>query len=261
MRSKISQKTDNTVRALDRGLHVLNVLETAGRTLSLTELRVSMRLSNATLLRMLSTLEQHGLVEKGHGGYRLGVAVLPLAHGFLLGNELTLAALPILQELARMSGVTASLFVRFRFHRIVIQRVEGRHSLTHFLPTGQRLPLHLGAGKVLAAEMPDDELNQMLDLAGEMQLATGERLTKRALIAELKSIRKQGYAISSNERVMGTASVAAPIVTASGATIAALGVTGSTDRMTSKALQALCVDVRRAAKAISEQCSSACGRQ
>jgi DNA-binding IclR family transcriptional regulator len=258
MKNNNTEKENSPVRALERGLLVLGVLESAGRPLTLTELRHATHLPNATILRMLSTLEKYGFTRKGPEGYRLGVAVLPLAHGYLRGNELTLAALPVLQDLARMSKETATLIVRLGLHRIVVLRVEGRHPLRYFFFTGQRLPLYLGLGKVLAAAMSDIELRQMLDQAGEMRLATGKRLTRKVLLAELEMIRQQGFAISCNERLMGNASVGAPVVTASGATIAAVGVVGQTDRMTGKILQTLSVEVRKAAKAIAEHCSYKC---
>jgi len=255
MKKNNSVNENNPIRALERGLQILGALESAGRPLTLTELCSATRLANATVLRMLLTLEKYGLTKKGPEGYRLGVAVLPLAHGYLRGNELTLAALPVMQDLVRVTKETATLIVRLGLHRIVVLRVEGRHPMRYFFLTGQRLPLYLGLGKVLAADMSDIELRQMMDQVGEMRLATGQRLTRKSLLAELEMIRQQGFAISCNERVMGNASVGAPVVTASGTTIAAVGVVGQADRMTRDILQSLSVEVRKAAKAIAEQCS------
>ena len=179
--------------------------------------------------------------------------MLPLAHAYVLGNELTRVALPVLQELAQTSGETASLYVRLRFKRILVQRVEGLHPLRFVLPIGQRLPLHVGAGKVLAAAMPPEELQQMLDELGEMYLSSGERLTRKALLAELDRVRRQGYFVSHGERMVGTVAVAAPVVDADGTTIAAVSVVGATDRLTPKKIEWLTIEVRGAAKAIAER--------
>jgi DNA-binding IclR family transcriptional regulator len=93
----------------------------------------------------------------------------------------------------------------------------------------------------------------MLDLLGEMQLATGARLTKQALLAELERIRRQGYAVSLNERTIGTTSVGAPVCGAQGRTVAAVAVVGSSDRMKPKKIERLSIEVRGAAKAIAER--------
>ncbi|MHB8909928.1 MAG: IclR family transcriptional regulator [Syntrophales bacterium] len=249
----IASRESSPMRSLERALHLLTVMETAGRPLSATELGRAAQLSPPTVLRILSVLDKYGFAAKSQGHYRLGVALLPLAYSFLLGDELTRAALPVLQELAQASEETASLFVRLGFQRVVVQRVEGRHPLRYILPIGQRLPLHLGMGKVLAAAMPKEELRQMIDLLGNMQLATGARVTGKAMLAELENIRRQGYAVSRNERAVGTTSVGAPVCDSQGRTIAAVAVVGSSDRMTPKKIERLSIEVRGAAKAIAER--------
>jgi DNA-binding IclR family transcriptional regulator len=59
-----------------------------------------------------------------------------------------------LEDLPREAGLAASLFVRTGISRAVIARVEGSNPLRYELPIGNRLPLHVGAGKVLAAHLP-----------------------------------------------------------------------------------------------------------
>jgi len=234
----------------------LFALESAGRPVPLGELATAIELSNATTLRMIATLERYGLIEKSPAGFRLGLAVLPLTHGYLLGNELTLAALPILQEVAKNTGEAVSLFVRFKFERIVIQRVDGPNALRYLYPAGQRLPLHMGVGKVLAAALSSQDLDRLLDDVGESHFASGVHFSREKFLDEMAVIKKSGYATSRNERVMGVASVAAPIVNTSGITIAAISVAGPENRMTADRLEILSVDIRRAAMAIADQCSN-----
>ena len=88
-------------------------------------------------------LEKYGFAEKRQGRYRLGAAVLPLAHAYLLGNELTRITLPVLQELAETTGETTSLFVRLGFKRILVQRVKSHP--TQFVFHGEKL--HYQAGQ------------------------------------------------------------------------------------------------------------------
>jgi DNA-binding IclR family transcriptional regulator len=248
-------------RSVERTLHLLLAMEGAGRPLGLAELSRAVQLPKPTVQRLLSVLEKYGFSEKWQGRYHLGIAVLPLGHAFLLSKELTRVTFPILQELAHASGETASLFVRSGFHRIVVQRVDGRNPLRYILPTGQRLPLHVGgAGKVLAAAMPESELEKMLEKVGDIRLATGELVTRKRFLAELDQVRRQGYAIACNERTMGAVSVGAPVVDAGGATIAVVTVAGQAERLTLKRLEQLSVEVRAAAKAITERYDDGSGR-
>jgi len=204
----------------------------------------------ATTQRLLNVLERRAFVQKVRGVYQLGVASLPLAHGFVMGNSLTRAAQPILQELARASGETVSLFVRLGFSRVAVQRIEARSAQRYSLPLGQRLPLHLGAGRVLAAAMQPDELDQLLAHLGETHLATGEILDRATLLADLERIRQQGFYVASSERSLGLASVSAPVLGDDGRTLAVVCVTVPTERMADDNTRKLLVEVRHAADAI-----------
>ena len=241
-----------SVRSVERALDLLMMLEQAGHPMRLIDLARATGLHKATAQRLLTVLERRGLVDREDSRYRVGLAVIPLAHAFFLENDLTKAALPVLQELAVASEETVSIFVRLGFSRVVVQRVEGKHPLRYVLPIGQRLPIHLGAGKVLAAAMTQEELREMLNQLGEIRLVTGEVWPREAFLADLQQIRQQCFAVSVNERTLGVASVAAPIVRPEGSTIAAIAVVGPTESMTPDRIPQLSVEVRRAAQAIAQ---------
>lgn len=249
----VTEREVSPMRSLERALHIMGVLEESGCAISVTDLGRTSKLSKATVLRIVSILEKYGYAEKRQGRYRLGAAVLPLAHAYVLGNELTRVAIPVLQELAQTREETASLFVRLGFKRVLVARIEGLRPLRFVLPIGERLPIHVGAGKVLAAAMPEEELHQMMDELGEMHLVTGEPLARQALLSELEYIRKQGYAVSMGERMLGIFAVAAPVVDADGGTVGAVSLAGAKDRMTPKKIERLSIAVRDAARMISER--------
>ena len=250
----IPTRESSANRSVERSLHLILALEEAGHPMGLAELSRAVQLPKPTVQRLLTVLERYGFAEKWQGRYHLGVAVLPLGHAFLLSKELIRVSLPILQELAHSSGEGAHMFVRSGFHRILVQRVDGRHPLRYLLPTGQRLPLHVGGGgKVLSAGMLDDEVRRMLEKVGEIRRADGQRVTHEEFLAELEQIRRQGYAVACSERVMGAVSVCAPVFDANGGTIAAVTLAGQADRLTRKRLEQFSVEVRGAAQAIAER--------
>ena len=246
--------TPPSVRSVERTLDLLMTLEQAGQPVRLIDLARATGIHKATAQRLLQMLERRGLVEKERNHYRIGLATVPLAHAFFQENDLTKASLPVLQELAQASEETASLFVRLGFHRVVVQRIEGLHPLRYGVPIGQRLPLYLGVGKVLAAAMPREDLNRYLDQAGEIRLATGQVRSRSDLLAELEKIREQGYGIARSERTVGIVSVAAPVVGPDGTTLAAIAVIGTADRMTDERVDRLSIEVRRAAQAVAARC-------
>ncbi len=242
----------SSVRSVERTLDLLMTLEQAGQPMRLVDLARTTGIHKATAQRLLSVLERRGLVEKDSGRFRVGLAAVPLAHAYFLENDLTKAALPVLQELAVASEETVSTFVRLDFSRVVVQRIEGRHPLRYVLPIGQRLPLHLGSGKVLAAALPEDQLLAMLDAVGQIGKVTGEVWPRDAFLAELQQIRLQGYSVSINERTPGVAAVAAPVVRSDGATLAAIAVVGPAESLTPDRIPQLSIEVRRAAHTIAQ---------
>ncbi|HEX9014714.1 MAG TPA: IclR family transcriptional regulator [Chloroflexota bacterium] len=245
------KRTGDSVRSVERAFDLLSVLSRAGEPVGLSALARASCIPKATAQRLLGVLERLGLVQRERGGYLIGPAILPLAGAFLTADSLARAALPVLEELAHLSGETTSLQVRQGFDRVVIQRVQSPHSLSYTLRVGRRLPLHLGAcSQILAGAMPEDELNQLLERVGEIRFAEGVVLTRTEFLERLELARRQGYAVSFGEREAGVVSVAAPVVRTGRGVIAAVALTGPANRIPYDRIGPMSLDVRRAASEI-----------
>src|ERR1700709_965400 len=68
------------VQSVDRALSILEILARSGEC-GVTEIAAALAVHKSTAFRLVTTLEQHGLVEQveGRGKYRLGVGLLRLA--------------------------------------------------------------------------------------------------------------------------------------------------------------------------------------
>src|SRR6195952_6129200 len=68
------------VQSVDRALTILEILARSGEC-GVTEIAAALAVHKSTAFRLVTTLEQHGLVEQveGRGKYRLGVGLLRLA--------------------------------------------------------------------------------------------------------------------------------------------------------------------------------------
>jgi len=237
------------MRSLERALDVLEVLAENGRALRLSDVARQADLHVATTQRILNVLVARGFVEQDASGYRPGAATLPAAHSFLTGNGLARAATPVLQELAAATSLTAAVYVRTGLRRVLIARVEGKDPLRYQLPIGERLPLHVGAGKVLAAAMPAGEREALIEQVGDFTLASGQTVTSDEFRAQLEEIARTGYHVSSSERVLDMASVVAPIEV-DGSVVGALQVTWLAADQPAETMQTLVPEVRRAAAAV-----------
>lgn len=238
------------MRSLGRAIDVLEVLEAAPAGLRLSEIARRAGLHVATTQRILAALEQRGRVERDDTRYRAGVGLLFGAHAYLTGSPLVLTARSVLQDLAAGTGLTASVFVRTGFSRAVIARVVGSDPLRYELPVGERLALHVGGGKAIAAQLDDEEKQALVAQATPYTTASGRVVDAAGLLAELEAVRRDGYAVAAGERVLGTRSVSAPVRSAAGEVVAAIQVTGTVETFGEERVPALADAIRNAADAL-----------
>lgn len=231
--------------SLERGLELLTTLEKAPEAMTLSDLSRAAGLHKTTTQRLLLVLEACGFVDKVRGHYQVGLAVVPLARAYLGGNSLSRAGQAVLEDLAASFGETTSLFVRQGYDRVVIQRINSTHPLRYSLPIGQRLPLYAGAsGRVLAAAMTDEDLAQYLDQTGEVRFLNGKVLSPRDMEDLILQARRDGFAISIEERSQGVISIAVPVVVPGRGTVAALNIGGPISRLPEDKVRSMIEDVR-----------------
>ncbi len=142
-----------TSQTLDRGLRVLELLAESPEGRTVTEIAAALGVSRTVVYRLVVTLEQHGLVRRGHDGRaRMGLAVLSLSR--FVQPLLREAAAPALRRLADASGATAHLTVVDGAEALAVAVVEPSRSEFHVAyRVGSRHPLDRGASgrAVLAA--------------------------------------------------------------------------------------------------------------
>ncbi|VXC32181.1 IclR family transcriptional regulator [Arthrobacter sp. 8AJ] len=241
----------SNMRSLSRAMEVFAELQRAERPQRLSDLARNCGMSLPTTLRILRVLQDFGMVSQTDKSYRIGPAVLPAARSFLENDPLVVAARPVLQQVASQTGLTASLYSRLGFERILVARVDGEAPLRYDLPLGKRLPLTLGAaGKILLASASDDELQQAVAAA----VAAGQEdaeLTAKELRARLPEPGTD-YAFSADERATGVLSVAMAVPNRTGRPTESISLTSPVEAASEATLKAGVPELRRAAGRLSE---------
>ena len=235
------------VQSLHRALDVLEALTAAGGTASLSDLAAACGLPLPTLHRLAATLAGRGYLRQlPDRRYCLGSRLVPLgtaAHA-LLGER----ALPVLRDLAGLTGESANLAVLAQGRAEYVAQVPGRHTMRIFTEVGNRVALHCtGVGKALLASVPAAQTRRLID-AGALTVRTESTITDpAALHAEIALIRARGYALDEGEMEDGVRCVAVGIP---GALPMAVSVSGPAARMTDAlvgsavaALRTACADL------------------
>jgi len=136
--------------------------------------------------------------------------------------------------------------------RVSIEKIESPHDVRRIIQLGKSLPLHCGgSGKALLAFLPDEEIDKIIQKEKFIPFGPNTITDPTKLKEHLKEIRKNGYAISFEERILGSASVAAPVLDYKGKVVASLSISGPTTRFTKKKIPVLISLVKEAAQKIS----------
>ncbi len=222
------------IQSLVRAIAILDCFSVEQPHLGVREIARKLDMSTSTVGRLLATLCSAGIVDQDPKSrlYRMGPKVLSWSSVYTNGLEVREKALPMLEELHRLTKETVNLYVLDQNERVCIECIESPQRVRVIVRIGERMPLHAGsAGKAILAFAPAALVEQIL--AHPLERMTGNTITNRKkLLEELQSIRNSGYAVSHGERFTDALGLAAPIFDANGKVVAALNVAGPKLRFT-----------------------------
>lgn len=207
--------TSSHTPAVDRALDVIDLMAASERDLSLSEIMVRIGIPRQSLIRILNTLCDRGIVERAdqRGFYRAGMRLLYL--GSRIQDKITLrsVAFAFMQELAERTHKTIELSTLDRDQLILIEQIEGTEGVRLYSRVGGFYPyLHaLAVGKVYLSHMQPQKRHQVLEKIG-LPTVTQHTITHRkSLEKELLKVQEDGYAFEDQELRNGVRRVAAPI--------------------------------------------------
>ena len=129
------------IAAVERALQVLSAFRSESR-MTLSGLSQETGLFKSTLLRILSTLERHGYVTRlSDGQYRVGGVLFELGSSYIASFDLGEIVKPALATLSRVTGESASFYVRSGTQRLCMFRTESPQAVRHVINVGQVVDL------------------------------------------------------------------------------------------------------------------------
>jgi len=250
------RKTVHTysIQVVDRAFALLDVLATSERNLRGTELSARLGLRKSTTHRLLMVLEQKGCVERSQatGKYHLGSKLFELGAKAFVTLDLRDTVRPYLERLVAETGETAHFGVLRQGEVISLFNVRSPRVLSMPSTVGGRIPAYCTSlGKAILAFSPDGKLKSLIEA---LQFRTYTRNTivrPTLLVAELRRVRQQGYAIDNEEFEEGLKCIGAPIRNYFGDVFGAMGIAGPAFRLTKGRMPAVTQSVVNAAQELS----------
>jgi DNA-binding IclR family transcriptional regulator len=221
--------TANTgTQAIDRAAALVATVVRADEPLSFGDLQDECGLPKSTTSRLLTALERTELIERNDtGSYVAGPLFWLYATRHDPWDELVRLARPTLEKVGADTGETVHLSVARGDRVVQVAQLDSTYLLGSRDWTQVDVPEHCSAlGKVLLAYG-----------ALELPLGSLERLTPRtvtdrtALRRELEQVSRRGYASTVDELEIGLTGVAAPVRGVEGDVVAALGISGPSQRL------------------------------
>jgi IclR family acetate operon transcriptional repressor len=248
------------VQSVDRAITVLEILARRGEA-GVTEIAAELGVHKSTAFRLVSVLEDRGLVEQHseRGKYRLGLGLVRLAGATTAKLDLTQQGRAVCESLARELGETINIAILSGHVALYIDQVAGTSALQMHNWVGQSIPLHCSSnGKTLIAFLPEARQRELL--VEPLARFTDATVTDvDDLLKELAQVREQGFATAFEELEQGLIAIAAPIRDMSGNVVASLSASGPVFRLERERIPAIGSAVRAGADEISRRLGSASG--
>ena len=189
---------------LVKGIQILEVLATASRPMSYTELMRQTGMSKATLYRLLGALVEFRFLQQDRKAYRLGPRCVELGQAALAAFDVRSAAGHVLSGLADDLGETASLVVLEGSSVMYIDSRRGAHPLSVGIGIGRTVPLAGSAsGQAILSNLPPHRVNGLLSGLPAAEVS--------GLLASVAISRSRGYVIDRSHSLPGVTVIAAPI--------------------------------------------------
>jgi IclR family transcriptional regulator, pca regulon regulatory protein len=226
-----SEGSNEGMGGLAKGLAIIEAFAVHG-VLSVSNAARASGTSRAAARRCLITLTQLGYVAHSGREFRPLPRLRNLGGAMAKRDQIARLAEPLLARARDELAESVSLAVLDKDKSLFIARAEAEHIVSTGVRVGAHLPAYCSAtGRVLLGQFSCDEIVERIGRK-PLRSRTPHTITKISLLlAELRGVRKRGYAISDEELELGMRSLAVPVIGENHEIIAAISVSAASARV------------------------------
>lgn len=218
-------KERDMMGGLAKGLKVIEAFSAEHPRLSIAEAAEIAGLDRATTRRCLLTLSELGYAAYDGKFFTVTPRILRLGTGCLATMPLPRIVQPILDRLSEEIGQSTSVSILDETEIVYVARAAQRRVMSIALMPGSRLPAYCTSmGRVLLAALDRDRVRAVLETSPRLARTEHTITDIDALMAEIDETRLRGYALIDQEVEIGLRSIAVPLKSVRGHTVAALNV-------------------------------------
>lgn len=218
------------VSSVEKAFQILRAFEARESSLSLTEIADLTGLDKSSVQRFTYTLAALGYLKKDREARRYSISpkVMSLGMIYLRTDPIVTRARFQLYELNKSLDATVNLTELDGTDVIYVVRYPGRQVVTVDVVLGMRRPAFCTAsGRAILATLADTEVMQILERSNLVAYTEYTKTSVRAIMAEIRKVRAQGFALTEQETTLGDISLAAPVLRPDGSSSAAVNLSVS----------------------------------
>lgn len=210
---------------LAKGLRVIEAFSAERPRLSISDAAEIAGLDRATTRRCLLTLSELGYAAYDGKFFTVTPKVLRLGTGCLATMPLPKIVQPLIDRLSEEIGQSTSVSILDETEIVYVARAAQQRVMSIALMPGSRLPAYCTSmGRVLLSAQTPERQRDILG-ASRLVARTENTITDmQALLTEIEVTGHRGYALIDQEVEIGLRSIAVPLKTMRGQTVAALNV-------------------------------------
>ena len=222
-RRRASGNGPDFLEALARGLKVIAAFDSGKRQMTLSDVARAADLPRPTARRVLHTLTCLGFADIDGPMFRLTPRILKLASAYLGSNMISTVVQPACDRICKRTGHVCFVAVLDAEDIAIVAHASPLFPLGIGSNIGQRLPaVATAAGRIMLAQLADDALDRWLAAATPKRLTNFTISDKAVLRKRILAARRQGFASTEQEALLGFRAIAVPLKRFDGACVAAL---------------------------------------
>ena len=206
-------KNQDSIKSVSRAINVITAISQNINRVS--DIAAEVNLSHSTVHRLLQSLVESGMVMQDtlHHKYYFGNLIAKLVSDpFTTHQHLIRISRKRMEYLRSKTRETVALYIRFGLERIRLEELMGPQDITYIGRRDVISSIYPGAtGKVLLSQIPQDELQGVLEKLQLVKMTPNTITNKKVLMREVEKARRQGYATSQGESSIGVAGISVPI--------------------------------------------------
>lgn len=220
-------------QSFSRSIDVLQIISNQTKPTIFSNILDQSNLTRPTLYRILSSLEEEGLIHKtDNKEYKLGIRLISLAYKALADIDIRRIANKPLKQLRDETGETVHLAIRNKNMMVYVDKFESKEivRMTSFI--GTTIPFYSSSvGKAYLASIREKQLDEIMKQINFIKKTNKTKINIDKLYKDIELTKKNGYSFDDEENEDGIVCFGASIKDATSMPIASVSVSIPTFRL------------------------------